>query len=131
MSGHSITSAWWFGRALLALWLLCPAAAHVDQERADACFKEAAAICQRDGGRLWGVSLAGPMVFADSRTRTIATSQPRPTEERATISWVREFADGVGRYALGRFHVGLYDVPARCAHTQNFHAARAFPPYSA
>jgi hypothetical protein len=40
-------------------------------------FKEAATICQRDGGRLWGVSLCGPMVFADVRTRTLATNQPR------------------------------------------------------
>ena len=79
--GHIITSVRWFGVAL-TLWSVCPAAAQVDQERADAYFKEAAAICQRDGGRLWGVSLAGPMVFADSRTRTIATSQPRPTEEQ-------------------------------------------------
>jgi hypothetical protein len=57
------------------------AAAQVDQQRAEAFFKEAATICQRDGGRLWGVSLCGPMVFADARTRTLATNQPRPTEE--------------------------------------------------
>jgi hypothetical protein len=82
MSGRIITSAWWFGPVLLVLLLVYPAAAQVDQERAEAYFKEADAICHRDGGRLWGVSLCGPMVFADSRTRTIATSQPRPTEEQ-------------------------------------------------
>ena len=82
MSGHSITSAWWFGRTLLALCFVCPAAAQVDQERAEAYFKEADAICQRDGGRLWGVSLHGPMVFADARTRTLATNRPRPAEEQ-------------------------------------------------
>ena len=58
-----------------------PAAAQVDQQRAEAYFKEAATICQRDGGRLWGISLCGPMVVADARTRTFATNQPRPTEE--------------------------------------------------
>jgi hypothetical protein len=81
MRKHIITSAWWFGLIALSLWLVRPAAAQVDQQRADAYFKEAAAICQRDGGRLWGVSLCGPMVFADVRTRTLATNQPRPAGE--------------------------------------------------
>lgn len=82
MCGHSIISASRFGPAFLALWLVCPAAAQVDQERAEAYFKEAAALCEHDGGRLWGVSLYGPMVFADARTRTLATNEPRPTEEQ-------------------------------------------------
>ena len=67
---------------LLFLCLLNPAVAQVDQQRAEAYFKEAATICQRDGGQLWGVSLCGPMVFADARTRTLATNQPPPTGER-------------------------------------------------
>ena len=56
--------------------------AQVDQQRAEQYFKEAATLCSRDGGRLWGISLCGPMVFADARTRTIATNQPRPTAEQ-------------------------------------------------
>jgi hypothetical protein len=81
MDRHIITSAWWFGLISLPLGVVTPAAAQVDQQRAEAYFKEAATICQRDGGRLWGVSLCGPMVFADARTRTVATNQPRPTGE--------------------------------------------------
>src|SRR5262245_52744823 len=81
MGRHIIISAWWFGLLSLSLCLVNPAAAQVDQQRAEAYFKEAATICQRDGGRLWGVSLCGPMVFADARTRTLATNQPRPTGE--------------------------------------------------
>jgi hypothetical protein len=81
MCKHIITSAWWSGLIALSLCLVRPAAAQVDQQRAGAYFKEAAAICQRDGGRLWGVSLCGPMVFADVRTRTLATNQPRPAGE--------------------------------------------------
>jgi hypothetical protein len=50
----------------------------VDQQRAEMYFREAKELCDRDNGRLWGVSLCGPMVFADARTRTIATSQPAP-----------------------------------------------------
>ena len=55
-----------------------PAAAQVDQQRAQEYFKEAKALCERDGGRLWGVSLCGPMVIADLKTQTLATSQPVP-----------------------------------------------------
>lgn len=82
MRRHIVTSAWWFGQIALSLCLVNRAAAQVDQQRAEAYFKEAATICQRDGGRLWGVSLCGPMVFADARTRTLATNQPRPTAEQ-------------------------------------------------
>src|SRR5215831_12764373 len=85
MGRHITTSARWFASISMALCLASPAAAQVDQQRAEAYFKEAAAICQRDGGRLWGVSLCGPMVFADARTRTLATNQPRPTAEQPRI----------------------------------------------
>lgn len=74
-------SASWFGPISVSLCLVTPAAAQVDQQRAEAFFKEARAICERDSGRLWGVSLCGPMVFADARTRTLATNQPRPADE--------------------------------------------------
>ena len=59
-----------------------PAAAQVDRQLAEQYFKEAQTLCERDGGRLWGVSLCGPMVIADAATGTIATNQPAPAEER-------------------------------------------------
>ncbi len=59
-----------------------PSIAQVDEQRAQIYFKEAAALCERDGGRLWGVSLCGPMVFADPLTKTIATNQPPPPGDR-------------------------------------------------
>jgi hypothetical protein len=61
------------------------AAAQVDQALAQQYFKEAQALCERDGGRLWGVSLCGPMVIADAATGTIATSQPAPAGDRPRI----------------------------------------------
>src|SRR5262245_65406096 len=85
MGKHIINAAWWFGLISLSLCSVNPAAAQVDQQRAEGYFKEAATICQRDGGRLWGVSLCGPMVFADVRTRTLATNKPRPAGE-----WTRD-----------------------------------------
>jgi len=68
----------------LTCCLLIPAVslAQVDEERARQYFAEADAVCRQDDGRLWGVSLCGPMVFADPSTRTIATSQPAPEAPR-------------------------------------------------
>ncbi len=64
-----------------ALLTSVSAFAQVDQALADRLFKDAAAACARDGGRLWGVSLCGPMVIADPATKTIASSQPVPAGE--------------------------------------------------
>jgi hypothetical protein len=71
---------------LVAIFLsVSPAAAQIDQKRAESYFQEAAALCAREGGRLWGVSLCGPMVFADPSTHTIATSQPPPNAPRPSV----------------------------------------------
>ena len=72
-----------------------PLSGQVDPVRAEAYFKEAKAFCDRDGGRLWGISLCGPMVIADAATSTIATNQPAPEGPRprslgfvnATTQW--------------------------------------------
>jgi hypothetical protein len=61
------------------------AVAQVDQQRAQEFFKEAQALCERDGGRLWGVSICAPMVIGDARTQTFATSQPPPNAPRPSI----------------------------------------------
>jgi hypothetical protein len=62
-----------------------PAVAQVDQQRAQEYFKEARAFCERDGGRLWGMSLCAPMVIGDARTQTFATSQPAPDAPRPQL----------------------------------------------
>ena len=85
MGSHIITSTSRCGLISLSLAVAIPAAGQVDRQRAEAYFKEADAICQRDGGHLWGVSLCGPMVIADARTGTIATSQPPPAAERPRV----------------------------------------------
>jgi tetratricopeptide (TPR) repeat protein len=74
-----------------------PAAAQVDQQRAQEFFKEAQALCERDGGRLWGVSICAPMVIGDARTQTFATSQPPPDAPRPKIigllNWPVQWGD--------------------------------------
>ena len=62
-----------------------PAVAQVDQQRAQEFFKEARALCERDGGRLWGVSICAPMVIGDARTQTFATSQTPPDAPRPKL----------------------------------------------
>jgi hypothetical protein len=61
------------------------AVAQVDQQRAQEFFQEAQALCRRDGGRLWGVSICMPMVIGDARTQTFATSQPPPDAARPRL----------------------------------------------
>ncbi len=86
MGAHMRISA--FGTAVLAYLVTghaLPAAAQVDQQRAQAFFKDVQAVCEREGKRLWGMSLCGPMVIADLRTKTIATSQPAPEGPRPQL----------------------------------------------
>src|SRR5437868_11071648 len=63
---------------LVLLGAAAAADAQVQPQRAERYFKEATALCERDAGRLWGVSLCGPMVIVDQATGTRATSQPEP-----------------------------------------------------
>ncbi|NOT32405.1 MAG: hypothetical protein HOP15_18320 [Planctomycetes bacterium] len=59
--------------ALLALAQQRPA---IDLERAALVFGEAEEAALADDGELWGVSLVGPILFADPRTRGVAANQP-------------------------------------------------------
>lgn len=61
------------------------AGAQIDEERAQNYFEEAALLCEREGGRIWGVSLCGPMVFADPSTQSIVTNQPSPAADRPRV----------------------------------------------
>jgi len=63
---------------LALLGIATPADGQVQPQLAQRYFEEATKLCERDAGRLWGVSLCGPMVIFDQRTGTRATSQPEP-----------------------------------------------------
>ena len=49
--------------------------AGIDAKVARQYFREARAICDMDGGRLWGVGLHGPMLFVDPESRAIVANQ--------------------------------------------------------
>ena len=54
---------------LLLLGAATAAEAQVQPELAKRYFEEATKLCERDAGRLWGVSLCGPLVIVDQRDR--------------------------------------------------------------
>src|SRR5687767_15924753 len=87
-----------------------PAEAQVDQQRAQQYFKEAQALCERDAGRLWGVSLCGPLVIVDQRTGTRATNQPEPD---GPVPRFQGLADGPVTWGGVRwFSMPLFMIPA-------------------
>lgn len=71
----------------LAFLLSAPTAgtAQVDPARAEAWFAEARALCEAEGGELWGVLLCGPMAISDAATGTLATSRPEPEGPRPRV----------------------------------------------
>jgi hypothetical protein len=76
---------------LLSFGAATAAEAQVDPQLAQRYFEEVTKLCERDAGRLWGVSLCGPMVIVDQATETRATSQPEPDGQPPRFS---DFADG-------------------------------------
>jgi len=51
------------------------AADAIPPDAARAVFAEGAALCAADGGKLWGVSLCGPLLLVDPATRAFVASQ--------------------------------------------------------
>ena len=70
---------------LVAFLLIKNLHAQINQELAQEYFKEARDLCIKDNGKLWGVSICGPMVIYDIASKTIATSEPEPNEKRPGI----------------------------------------------
>ena len=98
---------------LVLLGAAAAADAQVQPQLAERYFKEATRLCERDAGRLWGVSLCGPMVIFDQATKTRATSQPEPEGPPPRFSG---FADGpVNWGGLRWFSFPLYMLPEKDA----------------
>lgn len=76
---------------LLALPGAATAANAQVQPQAQRYFEEVTKLRERDTGRLWGVSLCGPLVIFDQRTGTRAICQPEPAGPVPRFSG---FADG-------------------------------------
>ena len=78
---------------LVLLGAATAAEAQVQPELAKRYFEEATKLCERDAGRLWGVSLCGPMVIVDQATGTRATSLPEPDGQppRFPGSWTAPY----------------------------------------
>jgi hypothetical protein len=74
----------------------------IDLSLADQYFQEARALCLKDGGNLWGISIDGPLLFADPRTRSVVANR----------------GDGEGRLAAqGSLFVGRLPETENIANT--------------
>jgi hypothetical protein len=101
---------------LVLLGAAAAADAQVQPQLAERYFKEAATLCERDAGRLWGVSLCGPLVIVDQATGTRATNQPEPAGPTPRFSG---FADGPVSWGGVRwFSVPLSFLPEKDAATR-------------
>ena len=75
-------------KALLLLVLLgavTAADAQVQPQLAQRYFEEATKLCERDAGRLWGVSLCGLMVIVDQATRTMPAAGSRTSDSTGAV----------------------------------------------
>jgi hypothetical protein len=98
---------------LVLLGAAAAAEAQVQPQLAQRYFEEATRLCERDAGRLWGVSLCGPMVIFDPATGTRATSQPEPEGPPPRFPG---FADGpVSWGGLRWFAFPLFMLPEKDA----------------
>lgn len=86
-------------------------------QAAVAAFHEHRALCTRDGGRLWGVSLCGPMMFVDPATREAVLNQavPGATKDgslyRVTLPKTTALANTATDYAGKRWSMVLWPLP--------------------
>jgi hypothetical protein len=60
---------------LLLLAFCAPSHAQIDLQKAEQYFGEAQQACGRDAGRLWGVSLCGPLMFVEPNSRALVSNQ--------------------------------------------------------
>lgn len=89
------------------------AEAQVRPELAQRYFEEATKLCERDAGRLWGISLCGPLVIYDAATGTRATNRAEP---EGPVPRFPEFADGPIEWGGLRWFVApLYMLPEKDA----------------
>ena len=74
--------------------------------------ERASEVVKSGGGRLWGVSICAPMVIADRRTQTIATSQPAPDGARPRLLGLLNAPIQWGGATWMRVHLGRRGQPA-------------------
>jgi len=87
--------------ALCSLMLPHPSRADdspIDPALAESYFAEAQALCEADGGELWGLSLCVPMAFIEPGSRTVVTNQPDEIGALESVGgvWVGKWPEDIG-----------------------------------
>ncbi|HEX8898583.1 MAG TPA: hypothetical protein VF751_07795 [Chthoniobacterales bacterium] len=70
-----LKKASWVALSLIFASIACAAPTPAE------ALREADAICRRDNGALWGVSLCGPMLLVDPKTRAVFANEPGPENQ--------------------------------------------------
>src|SRR5690242_1910357 len=69
----------WLALTGAAVLTLTPAhGGTIDPKAAHAAFAERQMFCDRDGGKLWGKQICGPLFFVDPDTRDIVANRNTP-----------------------------------------------------
>src|ERR1044071_6508127 len=137
MKGYLFTLVRGLSAALTFVFFAVASAAQgraLDEATAGRYFAEARALCARGGGRLWGRSLCGPMMFADPNTRAVLASEPdregflkrsgevyvgtlppnvniaNTAVERAGINWMMVISSSVPSHRNGRGRLLMHEL---------------------
>ncbi|HYL99223.1 MAG TPA: hypothetical protein VEZ90_09730, partial [Blastocatellia bacterium] len=108
--------------ALLPSWF--PRSTHrpgIDPAVAAKVFVEAKQCSDRDGGRLWGLPIYGPMMFVDVQTHEIATNRSAPGSDLKEVdgAYVGHLPESVGianaavEWAGVRWSMIMWPLPER------------------
>ncbi len=94
-----------------------PAKPAIPLQVAATAFQEHRALCKRDGGRLWGVSLCGPMMLVDTATHQAVLNKPAPGATRdgslyrVTLPKTMGLGNTAVDYAGKRWSMLLWPLP--------------------
>lgn len=94
-----------------------PAGPVIPLQAAAAAFHAHHVLCERDGGKLWGISLCGPMMFVDPATRQAVLNDPAPgavkdgSLYRITLPATVGLANTAVEYAGKRWSMLLWPLP--------------------
>jgi hypothetical protein len=78
---NAVALALSFSIAMLPAWAITTSPP-IPVTAAGPVFARAHALCSADGGRLWGLSLCGPLMLADPQTHAAISNVPVPGAER-------------------------------------------------
>ncbi len=96
--------------AFLGLATCARAQTPIDVPTAASYFAEVEKLSRADGGKLWGVPLAGPILFVDARTQSVVTNQPDKEGKltKQSDAWVGKLPDSIAAANTAQEWAGVH-----------------------